>query len=276
MRLGLVGYPIQHSLSPWIHKRFLHQLNLEGSYQLFETEKEQFSEMINYLRKYNVNGFNVTVPYKQQIIPYLDHVDGYAEEIGAVNTVVSENGVWVGYNTDGIGYTLGLKHAYPSLFVEKKKVLIIGAGGAARGIYHALCESQFEHVDIANRTLSKANSLSQLNKSSNVQTDILTFEEAEKNIGDYQLIVQTTSVGMNEDRMVLSLDNLKRDTIVSDIVYQPLLTMFLQQAKDKGASIHQGHTMLLYQAKLAFEKWSGKEVVVQGIMKEFERFLKKE
>ncbi|WP_182200516.1 shikimate dehydrogenase [Paraliobacillus salinarum] len=271
MKLGLIGYPIQHSLSPWIHKHFLEQINQEGQYQLYETSGDKFSEVVEEMKCGGLKGFNVTVPYKQTIIPYLDELDSYAKQIGAVNTVVFENNKWIGYNTDGLGYVQAVKDQYPGLFTGDKKVLILGAGGAARGIFYALCQQDFQKIDIANRTMEKAIALKDLNQREEIETDCFTFAEAEIKVNNYDLIVQTTSVGTNEDLSVLSLEKLTDTSVVSDIVYQPLTTTFLQQAKDKGARIHRGHTMLLYQAKLAFQKWSGQTVTVTELMKELEK-----
>ncbi|CQR46915.1 Shikimate dehydrogenase [Paraliobacillus sp. PM-2] len=276
MKLGLIGYPIKHSLSPWIHKQFLQQINQKGQYKLYETSDIELPETIEKIKQDDLRGYNVTVPYKQAIIPYLDELDIYAEKIGAVNTVVCDNGKWIGYNTDGLGYIQAVKADYPELFTGKKNVLVIGAGGAARGIFYALCQESFERVDIANRTIEKAMTLKSLNQTKQVKTNCVTFEEAEKNIDNYHLIIQTTSVGMNEDVAILSLDNLLHETVVSDIVYQPLLTTFLREARDQGAKIHQGHTMLLNQAKLAFQKWTGKKVSVNPLRYNLEQQLKKD
>ncbi|GAA5415577.1 Shikimate dehydrogenase (NADP(+)) [Paraliobacillus ryukyuensis] len=277
MKLGLVGNPIKHSLSPWIHKQFLQQVKQQGDYHLFETEENQFIATVAQLKQKKLTGFNITVPFKQKIIAHLDGLDANAEQIGAVNTVVNENGRWIGYNTDGLGYLEALMDAYSFLFSDnQKRVLVIGAGGAARGIFYTLCQHKFQTVDIANRTMNKAMELKLLNKSKVTKTTCLSFEEAEKQLGQYDLIVQTTSVGMNEDKKVLALDQLTKDTVVSDIVYQPLITTFLAEAQKRGAYIHQGHMMLLYQAKLAFQNWTNREVNVSPLLEDFEQQIKKD
>lgn len=277
MKLGLIGNPIKHSLSPWIHQQFFKQIDdVDGTYLLFETKKEQLSETLEKLKRNKIDGFNITVPYKQSIIRYLDELDTYAAKIGAVNTVVSKNGKWIGYNTDGIGYVTALRSQFPALFTGDKRVLILGAGGAARGIFYALCKSSFDTVDIANRTVVKATDLLSLNITDTVESHALTFQEAENHIQHYDCIIQTTSVGMKPEveEQIISLVNLQKDTVVSDIVYQPLMTRFLLEAKEKGASVHQGHTMLLNQAKLAFELWSGCKVTVDPLLSGLEDILK--
>ncbi|WP_138415663.1 shikimate dehydrogenase [Aquibacillus sediminis] len=274
LKLGLIGYPIKHSLSPWIHQQFMDTLGVEGRYDLYESPPEQLGETINQLRDQQLDGFNITVPYKQKIIPYLDELDSDAKEIGAVNTVVQTNGKWKGYNTDGAGYVRSVKQSYPNLFAPNHRVLILGAGGAARGIYRALVHEAFTTVDIANRTLERADDLLDL-KTEDVTTNILSFKDAEQALSKYDFIVQTTSVGMkpNVEDQIISLEQLKPNTIVSDIVYQPLLTSFLKDAKQRGGLIHQGHTMLLYQAQLAFRHWSGASVPAQDILIELEKRL---
>src|SRR5690625_4699249 len=141
-QFSLIGYPIKHSLSPWIHKMFLNKANLAGEYTIHEIDPAaSFEHEIDKLKSSRVNGFNVTVPYKQDILPLLDKVDPAAQKMGAVNTAVNENGIWTGYNTDGVGYLRSLESKFPDLLLNKSnRILIIGAGGAARGIYVVLSQ----------------------------------------------------------------------------------------------------------------------------------------
>lgn len=276
-QLGLIGYPIQHSLSPWIHGEFLDKANLQGNYKIMEIDiNDSFAEKIEQIKNEGIMGFNVTVPYKQTIIPFLDELDDTAKQIGAVNTVVHQEGKWIGYNTDGIGYVRALEHAYPELFQNKskKKVLILGAGGAARGIYHAVLTSGYMQIDIANRTKESAEKIALLNKNK-AKTSILTLVEAEQRLANYDLIIQTTSVGMkpNTDQTIISLENVNPVAVVSDIVYQPIKTSFLQEAEQRGASIHFGHTMLLYQAQFAFEIWTKENVSTDQMDEELKKIL---
>src|SRR5699024_10070827 len=143
---GLIGYPIKHSLSPWIHKQFLERTSLQGSYSIIEINPDRsFEEAMNNLRKKQIDGFNVTVPYKEKIMHYLDDMDEQAKKIGAVNTVLCKDNKWIGYNTDGIGYVRSLLHKFPSIETGKdNKILLLGAGGAAKGIFHALVFNEFK------------------------------------------------------------------------------------------------------------------------------------
>lgn len=272
LSLKLIGYPIEHSMSPWIHNEFLKRSNLEGTYELFEiSPEESFEDNVTTLKKSVLTGFNVTVPYKQKIMQFLDEVDDTANLMGAVNTVSIRDGKWIGYNTDGIGYLRSLYAAYPFLKgVTNKRVLILGAGGAARGIFHALVNEGYNNIKIANRTLSRAESIIGTNK----QALAISLEEAAEELHQFDLVIQTSAVGMNEPRSIIILDRINEDTVVSDIVYQPLETHFLQLAKQRTPYIHHGHTMLLYQAQAAFEIWTGTNVNVSGMDMQIEQILK--
>ncbi|MGM8213906.1 shikimate dehydrogenase [Virgibacillus sp. W0430] len=266
--LGLIGYPIQHSLSPWIHERFFKKTSTAGTYRLIEISSNvSFTEEMTRLKAEGLNGFNVTVPYKEKIIPFLDKMDENAKVMGAVNTVVNENGQWIGYNTDGTGYVRSLQSKYPKLLKEKKtRLLLIGAGGAARGIYYSLIKAGFQNVDIANRTIKSAENIKNL-KEGTIHTNILSLDEAQQQLHLYDVIIQTTSVGMkpNQHMSIIQLTNLKTDCIASDIVYQPLQTEFLKQGEAQRAHLHYGHTMLLYQAQAAFEIWTGIKPSTDGM-----------
>lgn len=274
---ALIGYPIQHSLSPWIHEQFLKRAELHGSYTLKEIAwDEHFAKRISELKSQSIDGFNVTVPYKQKIIPYLDELNEEAERIGAVNTVVHRHGRWVGYNTDGKGYVRSLHEQHPFLFADKNiKIAIIGAGGAARGIYDALVTEGFRSIDIANRTRSSADVIAALQQEQTT-TNVLSLAAFEQATSKYDLIIQTTSVGMKpaQEKSILSSEvSFKKDSVLSDIVYQPIETTFLKRAKKRGTFIHHGHTMLLYQAQYAFELWTGLRVPLGNMEKQLSQIL---
>lgn len=276
VQLGLIGYPIEHSLSPWIHERFLKQSKIKGKYTLYEINPEEnFEKAIENLTSKQIAGFNITVPYKQKIIPYLDQLDKEARDIGAVNTVKHSNGKWIGYNTDGKGYVRSLYKKYESLFINKnKKVLIIGAGGAARGIYYALLGEGLETINITNRTPDKAEEIIQLNDIG-INSEVLSLQTAEEQAHEYDVIIQTTSVGMKprSNEMIINLSALKEGCIVSDIVYQPIKTKFLKRAEELGAKLHYGHTMLLYQAHYAFELWTDTFAPTEGMDEALQQVL---
>ncbi|MFC2948420.1 shikimate dehydrogenase [Virgibacillus sediminis] len=271
---ALIGSPIQHSLSPWIHQQFLEKAGLEGEYRLFEIlQEESFEERISKLKGMELDGFNVTIPYKQKIFPFLDELDDNAIKAGAVNTVVNRNGKWIGYNTDGAGYLRSLA-AYFADLDSSMRVLLIGAGGATRGIYYAMAAEGYENIDITNRTIKKAEEIALLSDRAGT-TQVLDLQEAQGQLEKYDVIIQTTSVGMNPDteKTIMPLEGIRKDTIVSDIIYRPLETEFLRQAKAHGARIHYGHTMLLYQAQQAFEIWTGKKVPINEMDEKLKKVL---
>lgn len=268
LRLGLIGFPIQHSLSPWIHQQFLSQGQVTGKYELMETSSTDFDKQMNHMKEKALHGFNVTVPYKETILPYLDELDKSAEQIQAVNTVLCTDGKWKGYNTDGIGYVKALEQAYPTV-TNKDAILLLGAGGAAKGIYHGLLQAGYTNITIANRTLERAELITQQ------RHPVIHLVEAEQTTEQYDIIINTTSVGMNphSDQSVIHLQRIKDATIVSDIVYQPIQTKFLTDAQELGANIHYGHTMLLYQAMAAFEIWSNFTPDMRGLNEQLQTIL---
>lgn len=239
-----------------MHNEWFRYYNIDAHYHAFHIKAEDLKDAVNGFRAIGISGFNVTVPHKVSIIPFLDGIDPLAQTIGAVNTVVNEDGKLIGFNTDGSGYLKGIQSYFPT--IKDKKVLIIGAGGAARAIYFSMAYEGVEQIDIANRTVQKAETLQQ-ECPYDVSTLAMTIEEAESLVGQYDLIIQTTSIGMKPkmDSQPISLHHLKETTFVSDIIYNPLETKFLQTARLNGAKTQNGIDMFVYQGALAFEKWTG-------------------
>lgn len=264
-QFGLIGYPIKHSLSPWIHESFLKDNQLTGTYSIIEINPmDSFATEIEKLKASNLNGFNVTVPYKEKIIDYLDEIDDQAKHIGAVNTVMCKDGKWIGYNTDGIGYVRSLESKYPEISKSKDlNILLLGAGGAAKGIYYGLVDAGYRNISIANRTIEKAEAIIKQD-TAGTNNQLLTIDQAAEDITTFDVIIQTTSVGMkpHAEQSIISFGTLKDNAIVSDIVYQPIVTTFLENAQKLNKRIHLGHTMLLYQAQFAFEIWTNAKPVV--------------
>ena len=253
---GLIGNPIKHSKSPELHQHFLKDFGVNGAYELYELTHAELDAFTEQVKQDGLMGFNVTAPYKASIIPYLDRLDFYAQEMNAVNTVKLMDGQLVGYNTDGIGYIEALRQAKSEFFNQtKKKILIIGAGGAAKGIALALNDIENFTIDITNRTEEKAIELTKKLKTSQVYD----LTEAEEHLGKYDLIIQTTTVGMqpNIDTQIIRLDRVKPQAIVSDIVYQPKWTKFLEQADELGIEVLFGIDMLIHPAAKSFEIWTG-------------------
>ncbi|EFV77412.1 MULTISPECIES: shikimate dehydrogenase [Cytobacillus] len=253
---GVIGDPISHSMSPAMHNDLFAAYSLDAHYQAFHISRENLTDAIIGFRAMGIAGFNVTVPHKEAIIPLLDELDPLAEAIGAVNTVVNQTGKLIGYNTDGSGYVKGLLNQKQS--IKDKKVLIVGAGGAARAIYFTIAKEGPELLDICNRTPKRAEQI--INDCPfRVPARVLSRPDAEGSLETYDLIVQTTSIGMHPEigQSPLSVHKLKPGAFVSDIIYNPLETKLLTEAAEKGAGIQNGIDMFVYQGALAFEMWTG-------------------
>ncbi|MFC0188103.1 shikimate dehydrogenase [Fictibacillus aquaticus] len=269
-KLLLIGNPVEQSLSPEMHNAAAAGLGIPYQYEKRCVQPDQLEKTIMELRNGEYEGANVTIPYKSACIPLLDKVDESAEKIGAVNTIVKEGSKLVGYNTDGTGFVRGLKEISP-FPIDQSHILIVGAGGAARGIIAALLSEKALCVTVCNRTESKAMELAL--EWENVKT--VSIEQAEKNLDQYSIIINTTSSGMypHTEKMPISLGTLKAGTMVSDIIYNPFKTLLLNEAQKRGAIIDNGISMFVYQGALAFEKWTGlfpdvelmKETVVEKL-----------
>ncbi|BAB05043.1 shikimate dehydrogenase [Halalkalibacterium halodurans] len=255
---GLLGHPVGHSLSPLMHNQMFQLLDFDGYYHAFDVEPSQLEKAVEGARALQMQGFNVTIPHKVTIMDYLDMVDEEAQEIGAVNTVVMKDGQLFGSNTDGQGYLESLMDVVTTPF-PTQDVLIIGAGGAARAIGTVLKREKVRSITIANRTLAKAEEFSGVLESSETSCSALSLKEAEQQLERFSVIINTTSVGMSPrvDDMPLSLERLSRETVVSDLIYNPLETKFLREAKQKGAKTVDGLGMFVNQGALAFELWTG-------------------
>ncbi|WNF21795.1 shikimate dehydrogenase [Mesobacillus jeotgali] len=253
---GVIGDPIAHSMSPAMHNDLFELYGIDAVYLPFHVSKGNLEAAVKGLKALGVSGFNVTIPHKTDIIPYLDKVDPLARAIGAVNTVKNENGLLVGYNTDGPGFVKGLESMAADL--ASRSALIIGAGGAARAIYFSMAQAGIEKIDIYNRTTDKAEELVS-SCPYKVESKVIGRVAAEKSLAYYQLVIQTTSIGMVPDTENLPLlpENLTQNSIVSDIIYNPLQTKFLKEAAKRGAAVQNGVGMFVFQGALAFEIWTG-------------------
>jgi shikimate dehydrogenase len=253
---GVMGNPIAHSMSPVMINDLFNLYGIDASYLPFHVTPDRLEVAVKGLRDIGVAGFNVTVPHKTEIMAFLDEIDPLAKAIGAVNTVVNIEGKLIGYNTDGRGYVRGLKEEIPSL--SGQTVLMIGAGGAARGIYFSMAEAGVKRIDICNRTPAKALELKRTCPFP-VETEVYNLEKAEERLAHYDLLIQTTLIGMAPkiEEAPLSLKGLKQSSFASDIIYNPLETKFLREASSAGARTQNGIEMFVYQGALAFEIWTG-------------------
>lgn len=254
---AVIGDPIAHSMSPAIQNDAFKKEELDAKYLAFHVKPNGLEDAVKGMKALGVCGFNITLPHKETIIPFLDEVDELARAIGAVNTVINKDGRLIGYNTDGIGYIKALQEELTG-DLTGKKTLIIGAGGAARAIYFTLVKEGVKQIDIANRTKERAVNLISECPYDNASI-AFTIAEAEQREAEYDLIIQTTSIGMSPDVDVSPLDvaNIKSTAFVSDIIYNPLKTKILIEAEKNGAKIQNGVGMFAYQGAIAFKIWTG-------------------
>jgi len=253
---AVIGDPIEHSMSPAMHNQWFSEENLDAAYLPIHVLSEQLEEAISSLKMLGASGWNVTIPHKTSIIPYLDELDTMAEKMGAVNTVVRQaDGKLKGYNTDGLGFVRSLEEAIGDAHRDGR-VLLIGAGGAARGIAFALKHTGYQTITIANRTVANAE---QICKELGSSANAISLKEAEATLGDYDILIQTTPAGLKNGTLQLpfELDQLSTKAIVADIVYNPLMTPFLQAAEQRGATVVTGLGMFVHQGALAFNYWLG-------------------
>lgn len=254
---GLIGHPVGHSLSPLMHNNAFAAQGLRHYYHSFDVDPDNLKTAVDGMRVLGVSGFNVTVPHKVAVMAHLDDIDEEARHIGAVNTVLNQEGRLIGTNTDGRGYVLALKETAGEALADKQ-ILLIGAGGASRGVVSALDREGVGRLDVANRTFSKAQTLIEQNMT-HAESRALTLEEAAGQTGVYDIIINTTTVGMSPDieQTPLDLTHIRKGTIVSDLIYNPLETTWLKEAEAEGAVILNGVDMFVNQGALAFEYWTG-------------------
>lgn len=262
-RLGIIGRPLGHSLSPSLHSKVIEKLKLDYTYEKWELAEEELPSFIADVRnpESGILGFNVTIPYKEKIIPFLDSLDPLASRLGAVNTVkVEEDGTLAGYNTDGAGFLESLKRNGANDL--KRPILILGSGGAAKGIALYLAAEGAAEIDLAVRNLEKGEELSARIRESGAASRLYSLGRLEEpELGRYGLIVQTTPLGMKN--VVGTLDfpyeRLEKEQVVADIVYNPLETEFLKNCGAAGAKAIGGLEMLVYQGYHSFRIWTGLE-----------------
>lgn len=254
--IGIIGKPITHSKSPIMHNTLFSYHGLNYRYVAFNLDRENLEEAIRGIRALKFRGLNVTIPYKVDVIPYLDEIAEDAIAIGAVNTIVNDDGRLIGYNTDSDGYIRSLIEE-TGIALQGKKILMLGTGGAARAIGYGLVKSNIESLAIASRKELNAERLAHDIGSNNIAT--VSYDEIESFARNADIIINTTPVGMypNIDNTLINSEWFNSNQIVSDIIYNPLETKLLKDAREKGATTHNGLGMFVYQGLIAFEKWTG-------------------
>ena len=270
-RLGIIGYPIGHSISPIFQQAGLDHLGIDATYEKWEVTPEDVGDFVAGLRAPGTLGINITVPHKQAVIPFLDEVDEWATAAGAVNTIVNHDGHLTGHNTDGPGFLRALlvETGYDP---SRTRALILGAGGAARGILLALVRGGVDSLVIANRTLERAETLAQLASDNGVDSEAISLsgDALTEAAASANLIVNCTTMGMShgpdEHGSPISAAQIPATATVNDVVYTPLLTPILKEAAAAGATALGGLHMLVYQGVLSFQMWTGVDAPVDVML----------
>ena len=265
---AVVANPIKHSISPFIHNSAFEATNTNGVYLAWEVDATELAETVANIRRYQMYGINLSMPYKEQVIPYLDQLSEEACLIGAVNTIVNREGTLIGYNTDGKGFFKSL----PSFKISKKRMILLGAGGAAKAILAQAILDGVSQISVFVRSSSMEKTRPYLEKIQNAtgfRVDLFALEniqELQDSITQADLFVNATSVGMDGSSQPIPTSIvLPEKLLIADVIYQPFETPFLKWARNQGNQSINGLGMLLYQAAEAFELWTGKEMPTDQI-----------
>ena len=244
----VIGNPIEHSLSPKLHNFWIKANNLDAIYEKKKFNENELADLILEIKKKNIHGINVTVPFKKAVIPYLDKLTFESESTQSVNTIHLEDDKLVGHNTDIEGFERSIQDL--KLDLINKKALVLGAGGVVPSIIFALNKMKVSEVIISNRTKSKAESLKDLFK------NIKIVEWGE--IPEFDMIINATSVGLkNDDKINLDISKVGKNKFFYDVIYKPSETNFLKVGKKLGNKTENGKMMFIYQAQSAFKIWHG-------------------
>lgn len=278
MRLFVIGHPITHSLSPAIHNAALRACGLPETYAALDVPADRLVETVALLRDPDVGGCNVTVPHKQAVMPLLDELSPEAARIGAVNTVAHRSGRLVGYNTDAAGFLASLRQV--GVEAAGLRVVLLGAGGAARAIAFALVDAGVERLSIANRDAARAQRLADaVRRAARVGQEIealeLRPEALAAPLGAAQLVVNATSAGMDGATSPLPPPLVPSAGVACDIIYNPPETPFLRSARAAGARTINGLGMLVHQAAEAFTIWTGRPAPLAEMVRAAESALQR-
>ena len=242
----VIGNPINHSLSPKLHNFWFKKNKIEASYEKKLLEEKEIPKLIESIRKSEINGVNVTVPFKNSVIPFLDSLSSEAKKTNSVNTICKEEDKIIGHNTDIAGFELALR--YINYDVKRKKALIIGAGGVSSSIILALTNMKCENIYLTNRTFEKAEKIKEIFNS------IIIHKWGD--IPDFDIVINATSVGLKNENFDLELNKFGNNKFFYDVIYNPSETNFLKNAKLKGNMTENGRMMFIYQAHQSFALWN--------------------
>jgi shikimate dehydrogenase len=272
--VGLIGHPLEHSVSPAFQQAAFDHHGLDVRYEKWETPEGELAARVERLREDSVLGANVTIPCKEKIIPFLDELSDTAARIGAVNTIVNRTGRLMGFNTDVEGFITSLRQD-ANYRLRNRKVVVLGAGGVARAVVFALLNEEVTSVTVFNRSVERARSLVRSFARSAGRIPLAappwTELETSSEVQDCDLLVNCTSLGMRygatEAESPLGADLIPKDALVYDLVYNPEETPFLREAKKAGAETLGGLSMLVHQGAASFELWTGKSAPVDIMLR---------
>ena len=277
--VGLIGHKLKHSISPQFQQAAFDYLCLDIRYEVWETAKDDLPKVVEGIRDPSKLGANVTIPYKEAVLPLLDDVDNDARRIGAVNTIVNREGKLIGYNTDASGFMRALRE--DGFSPINKRVVLLGAGGVARAVGFALVDAGVKKLVILNRTQSRGEALAWDLKVSDAEVVALSWKDGKTltALGECELLVNGTSVGMkdsaSEGRSPIGIGLIPKRALVYDVVYNPIETPLLAAAKKAGARTLGGLPMLVHQGAASFELWTGKSAPIDIMMRVAKRALAK-
>ncbi len=273
---GLLGYQIKHSFSPAMHSAAFKALGIKAEYRLFEKKPKELTDFFKKLRSGSIEGLNVTIPYKEEALRYLDEISQEAELIGAVNTILVKGESLIGYNTDGSGFVLSLRKE-AGISPQDKKIVIIGAGGASRAISVHLAREKAANIILSDIIPDKAEKLaSHIRKNiSRVKVSTVKKEKLNSGVRAADILINATPVGMKpNDPLPIDPRILHPRLLVCDLIYNPPKTKLLTEAEKIGAKTLNGLGMLLYQGALAFAIWTGREAPIEIMARALEKELK--
>jgi|TARA_B100001540_G_scaffold295711_1_gene296774 shikimate dehydrogenase len=250
---AVIGDPIDHSLSPTIHNAAYRELKMECTYIAYKVNKGDLATGIESLKKIKISGFNVTIPHKIDMMKYLDNVDDTCKKIGAVNTVLNDDGILRGFNTDMDGFLEPIKRK--KIPIKDSKILLLGAGGASRAIIVGFQKENAKNIVIANRTEENGAKLAEFSKEIGLNASSIYLEEMNVLDSKFDFIVNASSLGLKGEKNIIPSSIMDEQTVVYDIVYKPLRTDLINTAKENNCKIIYGYEMLLGQAIRSFEIW---------------------
>ena len=245
----VIGNPINHSLSPKLHNYWFKENNINAVYEKKKINENDLKTIIFDLKEKKINGINVTVPFKNSVIPYLDKLSSEAEQTQSVNTIILNNNSLEGHNTDVTGFAKAIKNL--NYNINSKKIFILGAGGVVPSIILSLNKMNVSKIIISNRTKKKAEDL----KSRFHNLEVLDWGD----ITDFDVIINATSLGLNKESINLNFSKFSNNKLFYDVIYNPLETNFLKEGKRLGNRVENGKMMFVYQAFEAFKLWHGIE-----------------